>query len=580
VHHQRKQLVGKIALLTLAMAIVPAWSQQQSGNPEDANPTAKTDVTTTEVSASPEPITQPVEAASEQASAANGAPVETQAAETSAPEEVDSPTAQNTIPESRSPLNTVIYKPLWAVSNKIGDFNPIGKGFAAPLENAHPGFRFKGFINNITQINTTSIDHHVGAGITSTNGRNKDWRLQKQEERIQLEFRYQLTPSLEIVSINHFDYDGAYSWTNTNGLQLNGTPNQEYYTQGKRFFREAYLRGNYGKINFTIGRQVINWGKLDGKILDFVNADDERDSVSYHEGDYDWQYIGQFMGYLSLRPLPKTTVSFVYNPDFQPVASATAGSPWSLQNYTPSTTPATPVVKPSGLASFGDSEYGVRVDQSIGALTIGAVYYTGFDRGGADPVTQADGAYHYSRIGRYGYALDYNAQLLGHTYVVRSEGLYTQNKKYATSNNTALVKKDTWITGSAVETIIGKAENAYTVMYEFELNHAPGEDSNGNVDNGVRTNWGLIHVLDVSHSVRSTNDRLSLDGTFYVVKGGSHYGGWHAQYTAGWKFNDAVRANVTYTDFQGGTANTVSGMAPYGAFRKWRNVQIGIKYEW
>jgi hypothetical protein len=552
--------VASAVFMALSLIATQTWAQQQSGNSENTNPGVTTE-TKNEAVASSDPSSQSTEAAS--TTTAEQAPETASAAQ-----RFDEPRSLGTTPDSHDPLNYVFYKPLWAVSNGIGDFNPIGHRVSTPLESAIPGFRFKGFINNLTQINTTGNQ-------LLPSGLYKDWRLQKQEERVQLEFRYQASEHLELVSVNHFMYDGAYSWQDSKGLQLNGSSNEEYYTQGKRIFREAYLRGNYGRINFTLGRQIINWGKLDGKIIDFINADDQRDTVQYHEGDYDWRYIGQLMGYLSLRPAANTTVSFVYNPDFQTIATAQPGSPWSGARVAPVST--YPVVKPSGLSKFGDSEYGVRVDQSIGALTIGAVYYTGFNRNGPDPNTHAETLagvpLHFSRVGRYAYAVDYNAKLLGHTFIVRSEGLYTQNTKLLDTVRDEIVKKDEWLTGSAIETQIGAAENQYTVMYEYEWLRTPGID-------GQRTGQNLIHVLDVSHSIRSTSDRANVEVTFYVPKGGSYYGGWSGVYAAGWKFNDAVRANVSYNDYQGGTANTYQSFAPFGVFRAYKNVQIGIKYEW
>jgi len=381
------------------------------------------------------------------------------------------------------------------------------------------------------------------------------------------------------VSVNNFQWDGAFSLQNSQGLALNGSPNEEYYTQGQRIFKEEYLRGNFGVINFTIGKQIVNWGKLDGKVDDIVNAEDARDLVGYHQGDYEWRYIGQFMGLLTVRPRSATSISFVWNPDFHASPNgdgAAPGSPYSLVNYTPGA-PYTPTITPSGFSHIGQSEEGVRVDNTFGALTVSEIYYYGYSRT-PDPVAY-DGAYHFTRENKWGLASDYaNNTLLHHRFVFRTEYLYTQGVPFATSNPTALngmVKKDTSLLGGAAETSFGATENRIDLMYEAEWAHTPGVD-------GARTNQALIHVFDIAHSFRSTSDRLNVEATFFVTKGGSAYGGWAGIYQVGWKFNDYVSASLAYNDYQGGAGvllNPMNTLAPFGAWSAYKNVQLGMKYE-
>jgi hypothetical protein len=346
------------------------------------------------------------------------------------------------------------------------------------------------------------------------------------------------------------------------------------YTQGKRIIKEAYLRGNYGKINFTLGKQLVVWGKLDGKVIDIVNADDERDGPQYRQGDYEWRDQGQFMGLVSIRPRAKTNISFLWNPDFQTNVGAANGSPWSLFNYAPPAPgPGPEVIKPFGLAHIGQSEAGVRIDNSFGALTVSEIYYSGFNRGGPDPAL-VNGAYHFTRENKYGYSLDYGTNVHGQRFVFRSEGLFTQGQQYAdASAASGEVKKNPYLFGDAVETSVGKDANKVDLMYEVEWVNIPGVG-------GAHTRQDLIHVLDAAHSFRSTSDRLNIEATFWVTKGGSNYGGWAAAYQTGWRFNDYIVASVSYNDYQGGsTPETLQSAAPFGAFRKWRNVETRIKYE-
>jgi hypothetical protein len=451
----------------------------------------------------------------------------------------------------------------------VGDFNPIGKLIATPLEEAHPGFRFKGFIEDITQINTTSNNHNLGLG-----GRDKDWLLQKQELRTQLEFKYQANENIEFVNVNNFNWDGAYALQNSKGLYLDGSPNQEYYNQFKRVVREAYVRGNYGTLNFTIGKQIVNWGKMDGKVIDIVNAADGRDVVDFHGGDYEWRAIGQWMANVSLRATDTTTLSLLWNPDFQPNVGPAGGSPYWYP-FAPSPKPGdfrkTPEILPGGFKNIEQSEAGVRIDSTFGALSISEIFYHGFDR---DAVFfTSDNSLHHPRINWYGYALDYATSVFGQRLIVRSEGLYTQGKNFVTSDPTAInsvVEKDQVKVAVALETSLFESENKVDVLYQPIWTH------NLNLDKrtGLTRNT-LLHVFNLAHAIRATNDKLSLSTTLYLEAGGNKYDGLSVNYSASWKFNDFLKATLAYNDYQG-----KDDQIPWGAYNKHKNVTLDVRYEW
>jgi hypothetical protein len=480
--------------------------------------------------------------------------------------------AVETLPPSYNPFNYVVFKPLWALTSFIGDFNPIGKHVSTPLEEAFPGLRIKGFINSITQINTTATDHLAGGA------RNKDWRLQKQEFRAQLELKYQLNENLEFVNVNNFQYDGAYDFQSAEGLYRSGSPNQVNYTQGKRIVREAYVRGNYGEINFTIGKQIVNWGKMDGKVIDIVNGADGRDVVDFHIGDYEWRAIGQWMANVAYRPLENLTVNLLWNPDFQPNVGPAYGSPYWFP-WVPSArygTPLSPEVVPSGFHSFTESEAGVRVDSTIGGLSLSGIYYNGYDR---DPVFyKSDGMYHHERLNRLGYAVDYGTSVFGQRLIIRSEGLYSNGRSFNTTDPlvhpfapNAIVKKDQVKLGLALETSFFSDENKIDFLYQPIWTNTL--DYNFHLV-GVPSRNDFLHVINLSHAVRATNDKLTLGATFYI-HGGSNNGGWSANYAAGWKFNDYLKATLAYTDYQGN-----NDQIPWGVYNKWKNVGLDVKYEW
>ena len=323
----RKLVLALSVGLLLAMT---ASAQQQ--------PTQTDTQSTTEAQPAVQPGSAPENAAPAAGSQENTA--QSAPAPDSAPQENAAP--EGTEKRHTDPFDVLVYRPLWALTRVVGGFNPIGKGIASPLEQRFRGLRVKGFIDNITQINTTGDDHSAGLA-----GRDKDWRAQKQEERIQLELRYQATEHLEFVSVNNFYWDGAYALSGGNGLYNSGAGSQVSYTQGKRIFREAYLRGNYGWLNFTLGKQVINWGKMDGKVVDIVNAADGR---------------GQWMANVAFRPTGTTTINLVWNPDFQPNRGPAAGSPWwyPFAVSAPAGTQGYAEDRPSGFQNLRQSEGGFR----------------------------------------------------------------------------------------------------------------------------------------------------------------------------------------------------------------------------
>ncbi len=494
----------------------------------------------------------------------NGVPVGDLAANTAT-----EPAEPETLPTtSYNPFKYVVYKPLWEITNVVGDFNPIGKHIATPLEEAFPGLRVKGFINSITQLNTTgNIDVAGGA-------RKKDWLLQKQEFRTQLELKYQYNDNVEFVNVNNFSYDGAYDFQDTKDLYRDGSPNQVYYSQGKRIIKEAYVRGNYGAVNYTVGKQIVNWGKMDGKVIDIVNAADGRDVVDSHIGDYEWRAIGQWMANVSVRPVENLTVNVLWNPDFQPNVGPAYGSPYwyPWAGNQSANAPHAANVTHSGFNHIGESELGARVDTTVGALSFSGIYYNGFDR---DAVNGADGLNYYERLNKYGYALDYATTLLGQRLIIRSEGLYSSGKSFSTSAVAAngapvtngIVKKDQIKAALAFETSFFSDENKVDFLYQPIWTHNIGFDS--------RTSQGIandiLHVFNFGHSFRETNDKLNLGATFYV----SNNAGWSANYAAGWKFNDYLKATLAYNDYQG-----QDNQIPWGAYNKYKNVTIDVKYEW
>lgn len=572
-YRRKTQVASMLALLMFVAGTPQAWSAEEK--PEESAVTSSVD-STVGAPVSPEPDGEeqpPDQSESGQSAVSKSAPALASASEPpSGGQASESPDGSEQesdadkielLEESFNPINWLVYKPLWAASSLVGDFNPIGKHISAPLEEKFPGLRVKGFLNNITQINTTSNRHSEGLG-----GREKDWRLQKQEIRAQLELKYQASENIELVSVTNYQYDGVYDLQDSDGLYRDGSSNQVMYSQGKRIFREAYVRGNYGKVNFTLGKQIINWGKMDGKVIDIVNAADGRDVVDFHKGDYEWRAIGQWMGYLSLRPTENFTLSLLANPDFQPNTGPAYGSPyWYPWAASAKKRSSIKEKTPSGLDHVQDWELGLRADTTIGGLSLSGIYYYGFDR---DPVySPSKNALIHPLLHRFGYAADYGTNVFGQRLVFRSEGLYTRHKAYSNPGvEGGISKNDVLKLAVAVETSIFSDENKIDILYQPQWTRQIDYDRRtGTLRNDI------LHVVNISHSVRKTNDRLTLGATAYI-SGGSVYSGLSYNVEAGWKFNDYLKATLAYNDYQGKDADI-----PWGAYNKWKNVTLDVKYE-
>jgi hypothetical protein len=307
--------------------------------------------------------------------------------------------------------------------------------------------------------------------------------------------------------------------------------------------------------------------EMDGKVIDIVNAEDTRDVVDFHKGDYEWRAIGQWMGYLSLRPTDNFTLSLVANPDFQPNTGPAYGSPYWYPWAASAKKNTTKEKKPSGLDRVQDMELGLRADATLGALSLSGIYYYGFDRNAVYSPNQE--ALIHTRLHKFGYAADYATNILGQRLVFRSEGLYTRHKAYANSGvQGGISKNDVLKIAAAVETSIFSDENKIDILYQPSWTRQIDYDKRtGTLRNDI------LHVINLSHSVRKTNDRLTLSTTAYI-SGGSVYSGLSYNVSAGWKFNDYLKATLAYNDYQGQDADI-----PWGAYNKWKNVTLDVKYE-
>jgi hypothetical protein len=266
------------------------------------------------------------------------------------------------------------------------------------------------------------------------------------------------------------------------------------------------------------------------------------------------------------------SVSLLWNPDFQPNVGAAPGSPYfSPRSATPKPgTPLTPEVTPSGFNKLSQEELGGRIDSTLGPLSLSGIYYNGFDRDGV--VFSTDKMKHHTRLNWYGLASDYATNIMGQRFGLRTEALYIAGKAYSTTDASAPNKvayKDTLKTGVNFETSIGSDQDKYDLTFTTTWTRQLGYDPR----TGVRRHV-ITYIPGISHSVHATSDKLVLSNTWYISSG-SAYNGLSYQLAATWRFNDYLTAALKYNDYLGN-----DGDNSYGAYFKYKNITLDVKYEW
>ncbi len=460
------------------------------------------------------------------------------------------------------PFQTLVYDPLFAISKPLGNFDPIGQYIKEPLQNKIPQLSIKGYIQNITEVTTTS-------NRTLPNGGKKDWTLQKEEWRFNLDTKYHVNDAITVGSVFAFQYDGIYGWQSSDGLNANKLDQDaEYYSTFDRVARELWVQYNDGPVSLKVGRQQIVWGKTDGKILDIIDPDDGRDGPAYGQSDYEWRRIPLTAVNATYRLTDSTIVQGVWVPEFRPARGVLYGSPYypsdgtTIGSETPNDAPAQ--------FSLEDSAGGGRVDTNIGALTLSGIYYYGFDYSGvAGRRNGGQDFIHYARTNNVGFAADYATKILGQDLTLRSEAIYINGLQAPIGVNAAgdsiWDEKDKFKLAVAAETNIGPADNRYNLLFQPLWFHT--------FDHGGDT---LIYVTSISHSVRSTGDRLSFDATFYPMTVNSVYQGLGVNVGASWRFSQWITARLYYWNFSG-PSDSYPGT--YGSFDKSDVIGLSMKYE-
>lgn len=182
-------------------------------------------------------------------------------------------------------------------------WNPIKDHFSRPLNEKIPNFEIRGYIQNTDSVSIykdVNRDMNIPAFreqiIPSAPGqpapiilsyepyeevgwppmRHTDTAWQKIEWFIELEPRYRPTPNLQFVLKANYLYNGAFDWdAGFSNSYSESERRLNYYRKAIQILREWYVDYIGGPVQVRVGRQQVQWGKVDGRqILDMVHGVD------------------------------------------------------------------------------------------------------------------------------------------------------------------------------------------------------------------------------------------------------------------------------------------------------------------
>ncbi len=479
------------------------------------------------------------------------------------------------------------------IDRTLSVFDPVGENVSQPLEKAVPALTFKGFFRQWSDINVH--------GSQQAGFRDKDFRFLQLQNLLEIELHYQLTDSIEITSVNHFLYDGAYNWQDSRGLYApRFSETARHYHQLERIVREFFVSYRSHNFDISVGKQQISWGKMDGRFIDMINPMDVRESVQLEASDYEYRRLPTWMANATYF-WGANSLQLLYIPNFEQERLPALGSPW----YPPSVAPSDAIFKkrkrPSA-GDFGDHEYGARLDISMDPLTWGLIYFYAWNDNPNFFITGADTSGsalrpiltpRHTRLHHIGVTGDYASSwsgvpLVGDLpFVMRIEGLLSTNVKFADAHRqqaaltggdtNGYVNRDTLRAAVALE--LALPENT-TFILQPSLFTTFGWRKNlvssgfGGATAG--NEWNLLPVVHLERPFRFTRDRLRASLTVFPFLGGpgDSYEGTKSKMVVSYKFSRFITGRLIYTSYDGG-----GHRSSFGQYEKWDNIGWELSYE-
>lgn len=476
----------------------------------------------------------------------------------------------------------------------MATFDPIGNHVRQPLERTFPNLRFKGFLR---QWSDFLIDEDDRVGF-----RTQDFRFLQLQNLLELELAYHLAPGLEINSIVHGLYDGVYDWQDSDGLfadEIDRTV--EVYHDSERVLRELYLSYRTPGFDLLLGKQQVTWGKMDGQFIDIINAMDRRESVQLETEDFEWRRLPTWMANATFH-FGRNSLQMLYIFDFEHDRNPLPGSPW----FSPLIPPAAlqtdrllPTARPE-TSDFGDHEFGLRFDRSLGSFTYGFIYAFLWDK---NPVTRVVGTEtrggetllrlepRHERLHHVGMTADYamtmpQLPLVGALPAVfRVEALWTRGVRFVDFDKQAAARAGAATNGTAqhdtlraaVAAEFGMPHNTTLILQPSYYHTFGWHDGLGpGFGGGFVDEWSVVPVFYLSRPFAFTRDRLTAQFTAFPVISGPDVGwqGIKTKLRIIYQFSQFVTGQFVYNGYDTGGPTDL-----YGQYDEWDNFGWELSYE-
>ncbi len=211
-------------------------------------------------------------------------------------------------------------------------------------------------------------------------------------------------------------------------------------TAGTAELRDLFIEFSTGNGLFRLGKQQVNWGRLDGiKVLDLVNPQDFREFIL---DDFADSRIGLWSAYLDLS-LGNWRAELAVIPDGTGHQIPVPGAWFELSAPrfrfgSDSDSPAPPIVTESPGHALDQTAAGLRLSRQFGTLELGLVAYTGNDPEPLGRLIPAQAGVilerFYERRDAYGFSLDMPLGAI----VIRAEYAWQPSRVFNTRSGPAL----------------------------------------------------------------------------------------------------------------------------------------------
>jgi hypothetical protein len=524
-------------------------------------------------------------------------------------------------------------------------WNPIKDNLSKPLMEKIPNFEIRGYIQNTSSLGIyknvnrdmnipTYVEQEVFRvpmppfpdwvgkislepyeGVGSPGMRHTDTSWQKIEWFVELEPRYRPTPNLQFVLKADFLYNSAFDWDD--GFSRSYAESERklnYYRNSRQILREWYVDYIEDPVQVRIGRQQVQWGKVDGRqILDMVHGVDYTrwplgssanpffppeywrvpkfmTNLQYFTGDFEFQFlwIPDFQpSWVNWWPQIEYA-PFQFNPPpASPLLMVTGGAP-GMPQIIPKVTMDS-LKKPG--RNFENSEIGFMTkwfkagwDVSLHYLWAWNDKPTNFNTFTMEPFqlkpppappdvlpTWIRLQPEYKRLHKFGLGADRTWSMLGRQWAGKCEGRYVRDGFYRTADRMNHPKgyrrADSLLTGLHIETyiltdmtLILRWDHEQIFKYGTDLRNSAGSDQ-------FRHQDGIFFTI--RDPVSATYDRLVLiSGLAYFDNGQ-------------WRWEPVITYELT-PDCElmlGGHFFWGNPDQIFGQFSRYKGIDFGVKWD-